>query len=108
VPEGTKALDSLGDVSAAIIDDYYANMKAKITNEEHNQWADILTRRHIEYAAKDAYAAFEIWNRITTVQKGLARAVKERTRKRPRESWGMGSWGKGGWGAGSPSASGWD
>ena len=32
VPEGTKALDSLGDVSAAIIDDYYANMKSKITN----------------------------------------------------------------------------
>ena len=111
MPEGKKPLDSLGDVSAAIIDDYYANMKSKITNEEHNQWADILTRRHIEYAAKDAYAAFEIWNRITTVQKGIARAMEEKektSRKRPRESWGMGSWGKGGWGAGSPSASGWD
>ena len=111
VREGKKPLDSLGDVSAAIIDDYYANMKSKITNEEHNHWADILTRRHIEYAAKDAYAAFEIWNRITTVQKGIARAMEEKektSRKRPRESWGMGSCGKGGWGAGSPSASGWD
>ena len=110
VLEGKKPLDSLGDVSAAIIDDYYANMKSKITNEEHNHWADILTRRHIEYAAKDAYAAFEIWNRITTVQKGIARAMEEKektSRKRPRESWGR-SCGKGGWGAGSPSASGWD
>ena len=67
MPEGKKPLDSLGDVSAAIIDDYYANMKAKIKNDEHNQWTDILTRRHIEYAAKDAYTAFEIWNCITTV-----------------------------------------
>ena len=85
-------------------------MKSKITNEEHNHWAGILTRRHIEYAAKDAYAAFEIWNRITTVQKGIARAMEEKektSRKHPRESWGR-RCGKGGWGAGSPSASGWD
>ena len=85
MPEGTKDLDSLGDVSAAIIDDYYADMKTKMTNQEHNQWADILTKKHIEYAAKDAYTAFEIWNRITTVQNGLTRAIKERTRKHPRD-----------------------
>src|SRR3954470_2861558 len=80
VLEGTKELDSLGDVSAAIINDYYVNMKAKITNQEHSQWDDILTRWHIEYAAKDAYTAFEIWSRITTVQNGLTRSIKEWTR----------------------------
>ena len=67
VPEATKTLDSLGDVSAIIIDDYYAHMKRKMTDQEHNQWTWVLSRRHIEYAAKDAYTAFEIWNRITTV-----------------------------------------
>lgn len=82
-------------------DDYYADMKRKMTDQEHNQWTWVLSRRHIEYAAKDAYTAFEIWNRITTVHNGLTRAIKEKTRKRPRSSWGKGSRG------GSPSTSTW-
>ena len=60
MPKGTKDLDSLGDVSSTIIDDYYADMKTKMTNQEHNQRADILTKKHIEYAAKDTYTVFEI------------------------------------------------
>ncbi|XBJ01929.1 hypothetical protein VPH35_021445 [Triticum aestivum] len=66
VPEATKELDSLGDVSGMLIDDYYNNMKKKITDDEHKRWATLpLSRRHIEYAAKDAYTVYEIWNRIT-------------------------------------------
>ena len=57
VPEATKELDSLGDIPGMLIDDYYNNMKKKITDEEHMHWADLpLSMRHIEYAAKDAYA----------------------------------------------------
>ena len=67
VPDGTKPLHSLGDVSAAIIDDEYADMKKKMTDHDHSQWTSILSTRHVEYAAKDAYTAFEIWNRITTM-----------------------------------------
>ena len=87
VPDGTKPLDSLGDVAAAIIDDEYADMKMKMSDHDHSLWTSIPSTRHIEYAAKDAYTAFEVWNRITTVQKGLARSEKEKTRKRPRSSW---------------------
>ncbi|XP_073353748.1 uncharacterized protein [Aegilops tauschii subsp. strangulata] len=66
VPEATMELDSLGDVSDMLIDDYYNNMKKKITDDEHRRWATLpLSMRHIEYAAKDAYATYEIWNRIT-------------------------------------------
>ncbi|XBI72426.1 hypothetical protein VPH35_066381 [Triticum aestivum] len=66
VPEATKELDSLGDVSGMLTDDYYNNMKKKITDDEHKRGATLpLSMRHIEYAAKDAYAAYEIWNRIT-------------------------------------------
>ena len=66
MPEATKPLDSLGDVSGVLINDYYNNFKKKITNDEHQRWATLpLSRRHIEYAAKDAYAAYEKWNRIT-------------------------------------------
>ncbi|XP_073353789.1 uncharacterized protein [Aegilops tauschii subsp. strangulata] len=35
VPEATKELDSLADVAGMLVDDYYNNMKKKITNDEH-------------------------------------------------------------------------
>ncbi|XP_073363162.1 uncharacterized protein [Aegilops tauschii subsp. strangulata] len=37
VLEATKELDSLGDVSSMLIDDYYNNMKKKITNDKHRR-----------------------------------------------------------------------
>ena len=49
--------------------------------------------RHIEYTAKDAYAAYEIWNRITLTQDGLRCAKLEKEeppKKRARSSWGWG------------------
>ncbi|XP_073361810.1 uncharacterized protein [Aegilops tauschii subsp. strangulata] len=98
VPEATKELDSLGDVSGMLIDDYYNNMKKKITDDEHKRWATLpLSTRHIEYAAKDAYAAYEIWNRITLTQDGLRRAKLEKEeppKKRARSSrgWGDANW----------------
>ncbi|XBH68502.1 hypothetical protein VPH35_096643 [Triticum aestivum] len=98
VPEATKELDSLGDISAMLIDDYYNNMKKKITDDEHKHWATLpLSMRHIEYAAKDAYAAYKIWNRITLTQDGLRHAKlekKEPPKKRARSSWG---WGDANW-----------
>ncbi|XBI46022.1 hypothetical protein VPH35_110361 [Triticum aestivum] len=98
VPEATKPLDSLGDVSGMLIDDYYNNMKKKITDDEHQRWATLpLSMRHIEYAAKYAYAAYEIWNRITLTQDGILRAKLEKEeppKKRARSSWG---WGEPNW-----------
>ncbi|XP_073360142.1 uncharacterized protein [Aegilops tauschii subsp. strangulata] len=93
VPEATKELDSLGDVSGMLIDDYYNNMK-KITDDEHKRWATLpLSMRHIEYASKDAYAAYEIWNRITLTKDGLRHAKLEKEeppKKHARSSWGWG------------------
>ncbi|XBH84864.1 hypothetical protein VPH35_072934 [Triticum aestivum] len=92
VPEATKELDSLGDVSSMLIDDYYNNMKKKITDDEHKHWATLpLSMRHIEYTAKDAYAAYEIRNRITLTQDSLRHAKLEKEeppKKRARSSWG--------------------
>ncbi|XP_073361376.1 uncharacterized protein [Aegilops tauschii subsp. strangulata] len=100
VPETTKELDSLGDVSGMLIDDYYNNMKKKkITDDEHKRWATLpLSMRHIEYAAKDAYAAYEIWSRITLTQDGLRRAKLEKEDPPPQEArqeqlgWGDTDW----------------
>ena len=46
VPEATKELDSLGDVSGMLIDDYYNNMKKKITDDEHKHWATLPLSAH--------------------------------------------------------------
>ncbi|XBI05910.1 hypothetical protein VPH35_133988 [Triticum aestivum] len=81
VPTATKPLDSLGDASGILVHD------VELTNAEHQRWARMpLSMRHIEYAAKDAYAAYEIWSRLTIIQEGLRRAKldKEQTRKRAR------------------------
>jgi len=81
VPTATKPLDSLGDVSGILVHD------VELTNAERSRWACMpLSMRHIEYAAKDAYAAYEIWSRLTIIQEGLRRAKldKEQTRKRAR------------------------
>ena len=90
MPDATKPLDSLGDVSSVLIDDYYDNMKKKIAEDEHGRWATLpLSMRHIEYAVKDAYTAYEIWNRITLTQDGLRRAKLEKEeppKKRARSS----------------------
>ena len=98
MPEATKELDSLGDVSGMLIDDYYNKMKKKITDDEHRRWATLpLSMRHIEYAAKDACTVYEIWNRITLTQDGLRRAKLEKEeppKKRARSSlgWGGADW----------------
>ena len=63
-------------------------MNDKIRNKQQMQWSWILSRKHIEYATEDTYTAFEIWNRITTMQNGLTCALREQTvqRKRQRSS----------------------
>ena len=81
VPTATKPLDSLGDISDILVHD------VELTNAECSRSACMpLSMRHIEYAAKDAYAAYEIWSRLTIIQEGLRRAKldKEQTRKRAR------------------------
>jgi hypothetical protein len=88
VPEATKPLDLLADVSGILIDDYYNDMKKKITDAEHKRWECMpLSMRHIEYVAKDAYAVYEIWSRITITQDGLRQAKMEKSRKYSK-TWG--------------------
>ncbi|KAE8817527.1 putative exonuclease mut-7-like protein [Hordeum vulgare] len=85
VPESTKYLDSLGDVSSMLIDDYYMSMKQKLKNKDHKRWACMpLSMKHVQYAGKDAYTAYEIWSRITVTQDGLRCAMLEKSKKRGR------------------------
>ncbi|KAE8785647.1 putative exonuclease mut-7-like protein [Hordeum vulgare] len=48
VPGSTKHMDSLGDISSMLIDDYYMSMKQKLTNEDHKRWACMpLSMKHV-------------------------------------------------------------
>ncbi|XBI96308.1 hypothetical protein VPH35_032610 [Triticum aestivum] len=81
VPTATKPLDSLGDALGILVHD------VELTNTEKQRWARMpLSMRHTEYAAKDAYAAYEIWSRLTIIQEGLRRVKhdKKQTGKRAR------------------------
>ncbi|XBI02064.1 hypothetical protein VPH35_130687 [Triticum aestivum] len=81
VPTATKPVDSLGDASGILVHD------VELTNAEKQHWARMpLSMRHIGYAGKDAYAAYEIWSRLTIIQEGLRREKldKKQTRKRAR------------------------
>ncbi|XBI81686.1 hypothetical protein VPH35_090539 [Triticum aestivum] len=81
VPTATKPLDSLGDALGILVHD------VELINTEKQRWARMpLSMRHIGYAAKDAYTAYEIWSRLTIIQEGLRRAKldKKQTRKRAR------------------------
>ncbi|KAE8819655.1 hypothetical protein D1007_02304 [Hordeum vulgare] len=85
VPRSTKHMDSLGDISSMLIDDYYMSMKQKLTNEDHKRWACMpLSMKHVQYGAKDTYAAYEIWSRITVTQDGLRCAMLEKSKKHGR------------------------
>ncbi|KAE8793400.1 hypothetical protein D1007_31984 [Hordeum vulgare] len=74
-------MDSLGDVSSMLIDDYYMSMKQKLTNVDHKRWECMpLSMNHVEYAAKDAYAMHEIWSHIIFTQEGLCRGKLEKSK----------------------------
>ncbi|KAM0911979.1 hypothetical protein ACQ4PT_013104 [Festuca glaucescens] len=56
-----KRTQGLKDVAGAIIDPYYENMQDGFGKKEHNMWANAppLSEKHLEYAARDAYATYE-------------------------------------------------
>ncbi|KAM0919018.1 hypothetical protein ACQ4PT_008435 [Festuca glaucescens] len=62
-----KRTQGLKDVVAAIIDPYYEQMKDGFGNTEHNMWANAppLPEKHLEYAARDAYATYEVYRSRT-------------------------------------------
>ncbi|KAE8802771.1 hypothetical protein D1007_21418 [Hordeum vulgare] len=95
LPEATKELDSLAEIVDILVDDYYNDMMKKITNEEHKLWGSLpLSKRYIEFVAKDMYTAYKIWNRIILTQDGLCcrKMKKEEPPIKRARSWGYYTW----------------
>jgi hypothetical protein len=65
----------MGYLAAAIIDPSYKEMKNECTSDMHHNWHKPLSPKHLEYAAKDGYVSYEMYNRILTMKEGLGLGV---------------------------------
>ena len=82
-----KRTQGLKDVAAAIIDPYYEQMKDGFGNTEHSMWANAppLPDKHLEYAARDAYATYEVYRRLDVYERGFFSLYKHSEKKRSRD-----------------------
>ncbi|KAM0886356.1 hypothetical protein ACQ4PT_029757 [Festuca glaucescens] len=82
-----KRLQGLKDVAVAIIDPIYLEMKDGFGRKEHRMWADPppLPPKHLEYAARDAYATYEVYRRLDAFERGFFYLFKYSEKKRIRD-----------------------
>ena len=60
-------------------------MKSKMTNDEHQLWGIApLSEKHMQYAAKDAYVAYELYKLLDFYERGRYRAMKNTNNTRCR------------------------
>ncbi|KAM0844013.1 hypothetical protein ACQ4PT_057340 [Festuca glaucescens] len=83
----TKQTQGLKDVAAAIIDPFYLKMKDGFGRTEHSMWANAppLPPEHILYAARDAYATYEVYRRLDVFERGFFSLYKHSEKKRGRD-----------------------
>ena len=57
-------------------------MKDGFSFDDHCQWAFYpLSRKHIDYAAIDAFASYDIWRRMVVFKRGFKRLKEDRENK---------------------------
>ena len=67
---------SMADMAFTLIDEEYADMKTKLPNDQHKLWEKTpLDGINIEYAAVDAYVAYEVYRKIGSVNYGQRHLV---------------------------------
>ncbi|KAM0893842.1 hypothetical protein ACQ4PT_024856 [Festuca glaucescens] len=86
-PDNTKRTQGLKDVAAAIIDPFYLKMKDGFGRTEHSMWANAppLPPDHILYAARDAYATYDVYRRLDVFERGFFSLYKHSEKKRGRD-----------------------
>nr|XP_051201772.1 uncharacterized protein LOC127315313 [Lolium perenne] len=74
-------------LSGAIIDPIYFEMKDGFGRAEHRMWANPppLPPKHLEYAARDAYATYEVYRRLDLFERGFFSLFKHSEKKRGRD-----------------------
>ena len=55
----------MASMAVVLIDEQYADMKTKFHKDQHKKWEKTpLDAINIEYAARDAYVAYELYRKI--------------------------------------------
>ena len=66
----------MANMAFALIDEEYADMKTKFHKDQHKLWEKTpLDAINIEYAAIDAYVAYEVYRKIRIVNYGQRHLV---------------------------------
>ena len=77
---------SMANMAAAVIDEEYAGMKTKFPKDQHKKWEKTpLDAINIEYAARDAYVAYELYRKIRITNYGQRHLVPQAP---PVPAWG--------------------
>ena len=67
---------SMASMAVALIDEQYADMKTKFHKDQHKKWEKTpLDAINIEYAARDAYVAYELYRKIRITNYGQRHLV---------------------------------
>jgi hypothetical protein len=84
-----KRTQGIKDVAGAIIDKYYLNMKYGFGNKDHQMWANPppLPLKHLEYAARDAYATYKTYRRLDVCKRGFFCLWKDMPMKKRGRDW---------------------
>jgi hypothetical protein len=82
-----RGLQGLKDVAGALIDPFYLDMKDGFGRKEHSMWAapPPLPPKHLEYAARDAYATYEVYRRLDMFERGFFSLYSNPVKKRARD-----------------------
>ena len=68
------AKDGMGDLAAEIIDKSYEKLK-KLKRLDHDYWEwKPMSQVRLEYAARDAYMAYELYSKLITMKDGMVKA----------------------------------
>jgi len=78
----------MADMAVALIDDHYADMKTKL--HSHQEWETTpLHGSNIEYAAIDAFVAYELYRMIRIMNYGHRHLVQQAPPPPPPAVWGQ-------------------
>ena len=69
---------SMARMAVALIDEQYADMKTKFHKDQHKKWEKTpLNAINIEYVARDAYVAYELYRKIRITNYGQRHLVPQ-------------------------------
>lgn len=89
--KSSRRKESLMDVAALFVDKSYKDYDGGLTKKDHLQWGSSpLSKKHKNYAAKNAYAAYELFRQLDIHERGFFHRLYTKKPEYKRKEWGWG------------------